>query len=196
MSANTPAASLPARSGSQSRTDTGTNTDARQGTDSPAPTRCISNILPVNLEDSPASGRGRYSTVGVLEPVIRIERSAADSPDSAAYRIIASFVLEAAIVGFDQSFQKHNRFFDSISLRFLFCRGDLVHPRPQSDAAVHGLQVTQERDKSTSVTAGVTAGVVSVAAPQISVQAQRNFQLAYRRTMSSWRMGLSSVECT
>ncbi|EPE10881.1 hypothetical protein F503_05976 [Ophiostoma piceae UAMH 11346] len=193
MSANTPA-TLPAGSGSRSRTDTDTDTDGKKSTNTPNPTRCISNILPANLEDSPASGRGRYATVGVLEPVIRIERSAVDSADKAAYRIIASFVLEATIVGFDQSFQKHNRFFDSISLRFLFCRGDLVHPRPQSDAAVHGLQVTQERDKSTSVDAGVTAGVVSVAAPQISVQAQRNFKLAYQRTMSSWRMGLSFVE--
>lgn len=80
----------------------------------------MSNILPVNLEEHPASGRGRYSTVGVLEPAIRIERSSDpygtagnDNNDSQGntidattrhpiYRIVATFVLEVSIVGFDQ----------------------------------------------------------------------------------------------
>jgi len=81
----------------------------------------MSNILPVNLEDHPASGRGRYSTVGVIKPAIRIERSSDSSGDSSSmknngnvgvitdttmassvYRIVVTFVLEVAIVGFDQ----------------------------------------------------------------------------------------------
>ncbi len=69
----------------------------------------MSSILPVRLQDSPASGRGRFSTIGVLEPVIWIERSA-DAGDGdgstddqePVYRIVVAFVLEVSIVGFDQ----------------------------------------------------------------------------------------------
>lgn len=82
----------------------------------------MSNILPVNLEEQPASGRGRYSTVGVLEPAIRIERSSDADTTSAnsseigistnstasttgpVYRIVVTFVLEVGIVGFDQGY--------------------------------------------------------------------------------------------
>ena len=81
----------------------------------------MSNILPVNLEEHPVSGRGRYSTVGVLEPAIRIERSSDPDGDATSgdsdgittgtsttatsnpvYRIVITFVLELGIVGFDQ----------------------------------------------------------------------------------------------
>lgn len=70
----------------------------------------MSNIIPINLEENPASGRARYSSVSVLEPVMRIERTggiaSATNPPSggseASYRIVVTFIFEVAISGFDQ----------------------------------------------------------------------------------------------
>ncbi|OAA68273.1 hypothetical protein SPI_00468 [Niveomyces insectorum RCEF 264] len=173
----------------------------------PPTTRWMSNILPLNLEDHPASGRGRYSTVSVLEPVMRIERTGEveatgipiDAGASASYRIVVAFVFEVAIFGFEQgpdrlSFQKYNRFFDSVSVRYLFRQGDLIELRPHSDAAAKNIQVTKERDKSSSLDAGVSPGMVSAVAPNLSIQVQRDFRLTYQRSMNSWRMGLSFEE--
>ncbi|EFX04701.1 hypothetical protein CMQ_1629 [Grosmannia clavigera kw1407] len=169
----------------------------------PPPKVWMSNIIPLNLEENPASGRGRYSSMSVLEPVMRIERTgdieSATNPPSggseASYRIVVTFIFEVAISGFDQGFQKHNRFFDSVSLRYLFRHGEEVDLRPLSDSAQHGITVTNTRDKLNSIDAGMSAGMVTAVAPTLSVQAQRDFKLTYQRSMNSWRMGLSFESC-
>lgn len=67
--------------------------------------------------------------------------------------------------------------------------------RPQSDSALHGIQVTNTRDKTQSIDAGVAAGMTTAVVPTLSVQAQRDFKLSYQRSMNSWRMGLSFESC-
>lgn len=46
-----------------------------------------------------------------------------------------------------------------------------------------------------SIDAGMSAGMVTMVAPTLSVQAQRDFKLTYQRSMNSWRMGLSFESC-
>ncbi len=68
----------------------------------------MSNLHPLNLLENPASGKGEYTTLSVLEPVMRIERTGdgeLDSPedsDETFYRIVVTFVLEVEIIGFNQ----------------------------------------------------------------------------------------------
>ncbi len=62
----------------------------------------MSNIHPLDLVDNPASGRGQYTTLSVLEPVMRIERSGSEDSNTDYYRIIVTFVLEVEIIGFNQ----------------------------------------------------------------------------------------------
>ncbi len=62
----------------------------------------MSNIHPLDLIENPASGRGNYTTLSVLEPVMRIERSGSDDDKVDYYRIIVTFVLEVEIIGFNQ----------------------------------------------------------------------------------------------
>ena len=68
----------------------------------------MSNILPLNLLENPASGRGEYTTLSVLEPVIRIERTgdgesdSPEDPNESFYRVVVTFVLEVEIIGYNQ----------------------------------------------------------------------------------------------
>ena len=72
--------------------------------------RWISDIHPLNLKDNPASGKGQYTTSGILEPGIRIERTDNTGPERQVdasrghYRIVLTFILEIGIVGFSQRF--------------------------------------------------------------------------------------------
>ncbi len=75
---------------------------------SPPVIKWMSNIHPLNLLGYPASGRGEYTTVSVLEPVIRIERTGHEESDSPAdpyqsfYRIVVTFALEVDIIGLNE----------------------------------------------------------------------------------------------
>ncbi len=68
----------------------------------------MSNIHPLNLVENPASGKGEHTTLSVLEPVLRIERTgdgeseSPEHPEESFYRIVCTFVLEVEIIGFNQ----------------------------------------------------------------------------------------------
>jgi len=79
----------------------------------PKKTKWPSPIYPVDLEENPAAGRGEFTTVSVLEPSIRVERSSGtDAAPHGTYRIIATFNLEISIMGFNRGCapQAYNRF--------------------------------------------------------------------------------------
>ena len=73
-----------------------------------AEVKWMSNIHPLNLIENPASGRGEYTTLSVLEPVVRIERTgdgesdSPEDPNESFYRLVVTFVLEVEIIGFNQ----------------------------------------------------------------------------------------------
>ena len=69
------------------------------------PTRILSHIYPVHLDESIGSGQGKYASVSVLEPVIRIERSrpmGAPGRAKSTYRIIVHFILQFSINHFER----------------------------------------------------------------------------------------------
>ncbi len=65
----------------------------------------LSHIHPAHLEESIGAAQGRYASVGVLEPVMRIERSQSLGPSSnrrSTYRIIVHFTVQFSINNFDR----------------------------------------------------------------------------------------------
>jgi len=73
------------------------------------------NLYTVSLRDGIAGGRGHYTDLSILDPSIRIERSAKKSPRDPVekkdkskheehYRVILSFKLQVRITGFDHQF--------------------------------------------------------------------------------------------
>lgn len=68
----------------------------------PAPKKILSNIHPLALEENVGGGRGNYTAVSILEPVMRIERSGEHmqygNPDGkSVYRIILNFKMQLSI---------------------------------------------------------------------------------------------------
>jgi hypothetical protein len=95
----------------------------------------------------------------------------------------------------ESSFQKYNRFFDSISIRYLFYNGEELDLYPKSDKLASGIKVTNETGRTNTLDAGVSGNPTTTISPNLSVHAQRNFKLVYQRNMNSWRMGLSFEPC-
>jgi hypothetical protein len=67
--------------------------------------RVISRIHPINLADSVGEGQGDYTSVNIIDPTMRIERSGKLDPtddSESLFRIIVTFVLQASILNFDE----------------------------------------------------------------------------------------------
>lgn len=65
----------------------------------------LSRIHPVWLEENIDGAQGRFASISVLEPVMRIERTGpldAGSNTAALYRIILNFTIQFTIKGFDR----------------------------------------------------------------------------------------------
>lgn len=66
------------------------------------PPKVLSHIHPLALEENVGGGRGNYTTVSILEPVIRVERTGeykqCGIPDGrSVYRIILNFRMQLSI---------------------------------------------------------------------------------------------------
>lgn len=60
-------------------------------------------FLVYDLQDRVSPDPGSYTTISVLNPAIRIERTA-KKEDKDYFRISASFNLQAEIIGFDEEY--------------------------------------------------------------------------------------------
>jgi hypothetical protein len=89
--------------------------------------------------------------------------------------------------------QKFNRFFDAISLRYLFKEGARHEFKPNGDAMVQA-DVTEGRTKGTETVAGLSANGGQVT-PSLEFHIQQGQSINVQRTMNSWRRGVSMERC-
>src|SRR5690348_9403284 len=88
---------------------------------------------------------------------------------------------------------QYNKFFDSISIRYLYKRHEHHLWYPERDEPVDA-DVTNET--TTSTNAGVSinmAGSIPIPAPEVHVQKDRRLTVAHK--MRSWRKGVSMEKC-
>ena len=183
-----------------------------------APQR-YSHVRHIHLHENIAGGRGQYTTISVLEPGIRVERSKrlpSEDPskrwqpkyDEEHYRIILTFKLQAEIIGFDHGFARspfcldvdcsysnthrsdfYKRFFDSVSLKYLYHHGESHRVLPAGDLSAD-LKVTDENSNKSTYTVGVqNAGPNPTG--KLDAQVERNDKISYEAPMKAWREGLS-----
>ncbi|KAK0661705.1 hypothetical protein QBC41DRAFT_382445 [Cercophora samala] len=155
----------------------------------------LSHIHPVNLEESIQGGKGVYSSVSVLEPVMRIERSGTynrgDPSARPVYRIIVSLKLQFNINRSTGELQRHNRIFDSVNVLYLYRSGERHDLLPKGDDVVSDIAMRNESGISTDLTAGVAATGVGHPLPAFTVHAQHASKVTYERKLRSWRKALT-----
>jgi hypothetical protein len=137
------------------------------------------------------------------------------------YRLTTSFKLEVGIIGFDtrsetspnlvtvrkdtkesnswQRFQKSNRLFESISLRYLFRENEdhEVKPQPYHDEEQDQFaeaRVENSESREVGFNAGIS-GVPPAVSPSLEFHVQKNKTVTIEQTMKSWRRGLSVEKC-
>lgn len=88
------------------------------------------------------------------------------------------------------SLQRHNRIFDSVSVRYLYRKGEKHDLLPKGDSILTDISISHETGKSSEVEAGI-AGASGHIAPAFTVHAQHASKLTYERTMASWRKALT-----
>ncbi|KAK4160282.1 hypothetical protein QBC43DRAFT_373207 [Cladorrhinum sp. PSN259] len=159
----------------------------------------LSHIHPINLEESIQGGRGQYSSVSVLEPVMRIERSGTynrgDPGARPIYRIILSLKLQLNINRVTGEIQRHNRIFDSINVRYLYRSGERHDLLPKGDDVVTDIAMRNENGVDTGWTAGVAGAAVGHPLPAMTVHAQHASKVTYERKLRSWRKSLTYETC-
>lgn len=92
------------------------------------------------------------------------------------------------------SYQKFNRFFDSVSLRYFYESGERHELTPKGDETAIA-QVSEQNGDETGATAGVSGAIPSGIAPSLGVHVQSNRSITVGRQMKSWRYGLSYEPC-
>ncbi|KAF2402558.1 hypothetical protein EJ06DRAFT_345557 [Trichodelitschia bisporula] len=101
------------------------------------------------------------------------------------FRINASFTLEVEIPTFDEDFQKFNRFFDSVSLRWLLRDGERYETTPRSQRIDSQDRACEPIDTTSS------CSDIASAAPSAQVHVQGGQTLAVERKTKSWRRGVT-----
>ncbi|KAK0648386.1 hypothetical protein B0T16DRAFT_444453, partial [Cercophora newfieldiana] len=144
---------------------------------------------------SPGVQTTTETRVSILEPVMRIERSGpkpneGDTGPKPAYRIILNFKMQLSING-SSNLKRHNRIFDSVSVRYLYRSGERHDLLPKGDAVVADIKFTHEDDKETEVEAGATATILGGPTPAFTVHASHARKVTYERNLRSWRKSLT-----
>ncbi|KAH8896630.1 hypothetical protein GQ53DRAFT_680298, partial [Thozetella sp. PMI_491] len=125
---------------------------------------------------------------------MRIERSRPAGPSAhskSTYRVILHFVVQFSINGFDRTpLSKHNRIFDSITLRYLYRNGERHTILPPGDTIASDIQVTNEAGVSVDGQLGLST-INGQPTPSMVVHAQNETKVTYERKLRSWRKGLS-----
>ncbi|KAK3936708.1 hypothetical protein QBC46DRAFT_418382, partial [Diplogelasinospora grovesii] len=160
----------------------------------PVPQKILSHIHPLYLEENVGGGRGRYASVSVLEPVMRIERSAPPGPGDPhkpVYRVILYFVIQFSVNKSGQEVQRHNRIFDSVNVRYLYRSGERHDVLPKGDQIASDIQISHENGQTGDLSLGVVATSGGQPMPTFTVHAQHASKLTYERKLRSWRKALS-----
>ena len=92
------------------------------------------------------------------------------------------------------SFQKFNRFFDSISLRWLLRDGESYEVSPTSDN-ITVAQVSEVDAREFDATAGLSSSKSSPGGPTLEVHVQNNHSMTTARNLKSWRRGVTVETC-
>ena len=87
-------------------------------------------------------------------------------------------------------YQKFNRVFDSVFLRYLFRSGERHEFRPEADAVAHGTLKNEKGDQK-DLTAGVSGTSAGIVTLSLQAHVQRNRTVALERVLNSWRLGVS-----
>ncbi|KAK5662641.1 hypothetical protein OQA88_8556 [Cercophora sp. LCS_1] len=142
--------------------------------------KLLSNIHPLQLEENVGGGQGYYTTVSILEPVMRIERSGERLRNGgrSVYRIILNFKMQLGI----------NKSFD---VRYLYRSGERHDLLPKGDGVASDIQLTREEGNTTEVDAGISGSLATGAIPAFTVHAGHAKKLTYERKLRSWRKSLA-----
>ncbi|KAK5652417.1 hypothetical protein OQA88_10459 [Cercophora sp. LCS_1] len=150
------------------------------------------------LREKVAGGWEKYTAISVLDPGVRIERSApkpttkrdgTQEKSEEHYRISLNFKLQVTMSKFDQQIDYYQRIFDSISLRYVFHRGEWHYVKPRGDPPAK-LNVTDETSNTMSMNAGVE-NLGPTPAGRVEAHVEVNDKISYQGKMTSWREGLS-----
>lgn len=91
--------------------------------------------------------------------------------------------------------RKHEKIFDSISLKYLYRDSEKHDIRPIGDK-FSALGVKDEDKKSATYKLGLAMNPNSVVSPTTEVAVQRDNTLTYDRHTESWRRGVNYEPCT
>ena len=91
-------------------------------------------------------------------------------------------------------YQKHNRFFDSVSLRYHFAEGEKHEVKPRSDGLTT-VNVTDEVGTSTEAKEGLSASGLGAITPSIEVHYQSNETIKVEHKSEAWRCGMALERC-
>lgn len=90
--------------------------------------------------------------------------------------------------------QKHNRFFDSVSLRYLFTEGERHEVKPLPDR-VTKVQVKDESGDSTEAMAKLSGSAPNAISPSLEVHYQSHDTMTVEQSMETWRCGMGAERC-
>ncbi|OAL36406.1 hypothetical protein AYO20_04302 [Fonsecaea nubica] len=166
-----------------------------------------SRVQQIDLEERVGQTQAKQNTsISILDPAIYISRShkgwdhqtsekkshdeeESSEPEWDYLHFRASFTLEVEILGFEKAPQQYNKFFDSISIRYLYKEKEHHLWYPERDEPVDA-DISNETTTTTGASLGVgMAGTIPIPAPEVHVQKDRKLTVA--RKMRSWRKGVS-----
>lgn len=93
-------------------------------------------------------------------------------------------------------YQACNRFFDNVSLRYLFANGEYHIINPRADRMQSALKVTNEETHSKSLDAGLSGVTPTTIAPKVEAHINSEGKVVVEQEgQKSWRSGLSFESC-
>lgn len=90
--------------------------------------------------------------------------------------------------------QKHNRFFDSVSLRYLFTEGERHEVKPQPDRVTE-VKVMDESGNSTEAVAKLSGSAPNAISPSLEVHYQSHDTMTVEHSLEAWRCGMGVERC-
>jgi hypothetical protein len=92
--------------------------------------------------------------------------------------------------------EKFEKFFDSISLRYLFMDGEKHKVKPLGDNMVADIVVSDAKMNSKSLDVGMNASIpTGSVTPSVGAHIQHDNTITYEHHTNSWKRGLSFETC-
>ncbi|KAK0724965.1 hypothetical protein B0H67DRAFT_641442 [Lasiosphaeris hirsuta] len=124
-----------------------TGLETRRPPDYESSAKMLSNIHPLQLEESIRGGRGMYASISILEPVMRIKWSGTNQrcggPNAKEVcRFVLDFKMQLSINRTSEELERHNCIFDSIDVRYLYRSGERHKLLLKGDFVTTDIQMT------------------------------------------------------